>query len=91
MRVEGHDPRGEGPTGRTRGRGAAAGSPDDAAGVVLAALADPTRREVVRALTERETRYHLTPGPLSDAMGWMADAGARWDGRLARLQRRLEK
>ena len=130
MRVEGHDPRGEGPAGRTRGRGAAAGSPDDAAGVVFAALADPTRRQVVRALTERETvtasslagelpmsrqavakhlalldeaglvageragretRYHLTPGPLSDAMGWMADTGARWDGRLARLQRRLEK
>ncbi len=103
---------------------------DDAAGAVFAALADPTRRQVVQVLSERETvtasslagelpmsrqavakhlalldeaglvageragretRYRLTPGPLSDAMGWMADAGARWDDRLARLQRRLEK
>lgn len=103
---------------------------DDKIGAVFAALADPTRRQVVRTLSRqpdltasrlagelpmsrqavakhlalldeaglvageragRETRYHLTPGPLSDAMGWMADAGARWDGRLARLQRRLEK
>jgi DNA-binding transcriptional ArsR family regulator len=103
---------------------------DAAAGAVFAALADPTRRRVVSALTERETvtasslagelpmsrqavakhlalldevglvageragretRYRLTPGPLSDAMAWMADAGARWDDRLARLQHRLEK
>jgi ArsR family transcriptional regulator, cadmium/lead-responsive transcriptional repressor len=37
----------------------------------------------------RETRYRLTPEPLADAMQWMATAGARWDERLARLERRL--
>lgn len=37
----------------------------------------------------RETRYRLTPEPLSGAMRWMASAGARWDERLARLERRL--
>lgn len=37
----------------------------------------------------RETRYRLTPEPLTDAMQWMATAGARWDERLARLERRL--
>jgi DNA-binding transcriptional ArsR family regulator len=37
----------------------------------------------------RETRYRLTPEPLTGAMRWMALAGARWDERLARLARRL--
>ena len=37
----------------------------------------------------RETRYELTPAPLSDAMTWMASVGAQWDSRLARLQRHL--
>ncbi len=37
----------------------------------------------------RETRYRLTPEPLTGAMRWMASAGARWDERLARLARRL--
>ncbi len=37
----------------------------------------------------RETRYRLTPGPLGQAMGWMADVGAEWDRRLARLRRHL--
>jgi DNA-binding transcriptional ArsR family regulator len=37
----------------------------------------------------RETRYRLTPEPLTGAMQWMASAGARWDDRLARLARRL--
>ena len=101
---------------------------DDSAGAVFAALADPTRREVVRLLAEhpgltasaladelpvsrqaiakhlgilhdaglaeaaregRETRYRLTPAPMNDAMAWMARTGARWDDRLARLERRL--
>src|SRR5436305_727129 len=39
----------------------------------------------------RETRYRLTPEPLTGAMNWMARAGARWDDRLARLARRLEE
>jgi ArsR family transcriptional regulator, cadmium/lead-responsive transcriptional repressor len=37
----------------------------------------------------RETHYRLTPEPLAGAMQWMASAGARWDGRLARLADRL--
>ena len=37
----------------------------------------------------RETRYRLTPEPLTGAMRWMASAGARWDERLARLAQGL--
>lgn len=37
----------------------------------------------------RETRYRLTPAPLSEAMAWMADVGAEWDDRLAALGRHL--
>ena len=33
----------------------------------------------------REQRYALTSAPLADAARWMADVGAAWDGRLARL------
>jgi DNA-binding transcriptional ArsR family regulator len=36
----------------------------------------------------RETRYTLTPAPLSDAMAWMDDVGAQWDKRLAKLAER---
>jgi DNA-binding transcriptional ArsR family regulator len=39
----------------------------------------------------RETRYTLTPGPLADAMAWMAEVGAEWDGRLDALRRHLRK
>ena len=49
---------------------------------VFFALSDPTRRE------GRETHYTLTPAPLVDAMGWMAEVGADWDKRLARLAER---
>jgi DNA-binding transcriptional ArsR family regulator len=38
----------------------------------------------------RRKRYRLTPGPLADAMGWMADVGAQWDERLEALRRHLE-
>ncbi len=94
---------------------------------VFFALADPTRREVLRSVAQRpeltasrlagelpitrqavakhlatlhraglvesrrqgrETHYTITPAPLMDAMGWMADVGAQWDGRLARLAER---
>jgi DNA-binding transcriptional ArsR family regulator len=97
--------------------------------VVFQALADPTRRAVMRALSEsgpstlaelssrlpvtrqavakhlallqgaglvaprgdvRGRRYELTPAPLTEAMGWMVDVGADWDGRLARLKRHVE-
>src|SRR4051812_8934476 len=96
-------------------------------GDVFTALADPTRREVLRSLSERpeltasrlagelpitrqavakhlaalqkaglveprregrETHYTLTPAPLAEAMTWMADVGAHWDQRLARLAER---
>lgn len=36
----------------------------------------------------RETKYTLTPAPLMDAMDWMAETGAAWDSRLARLMER---
>ena len=38
----------------------------------------------------REQRYRITPGPLTGAMAWMADVGAAWDERLARLRTRLD-
>lgn len=37
----------------------------------------------------RETRYRLTPGPLEEALGWIADVGGAWDSRLAALRRHL--
>jgi len=39
----------------------------------------------------RRSRYHLTPGPLADAMGWMAEVGAQWDERLGALRRHLQR
>jgi DNA-binding transcriptional ArsR family regulator len=95
---------------------------------VFAALSDPTRRQVMRCLSEegpvtateladripvsrqaiakhlsaledaglvasavdgRSRRFRLTPGPMREAMGWMADVGAEWDGRLDALRRHL--
>ena len=95
---------------------------------VFQALADPTRRAVLRTLSEsgpttlsdlsrrlpisrqavtkhlallqdaglvvghgevRGRRYELTPEPLVEAMGWIADVGG-WDDRLARLKRHVE-
>lgn len=94
---------------------------------VFTALSDPTRRAVLRSLSQRpeltasrlagelpitrqavakhlaalqraglvqphregrETHYVLTPEPLADAMDWMAEVGATWDQRLARLAER---
>jgi DNA-binding transcriptional ArsR family regulator len=40
---------------------------------------------------ERRRRYVLTPGPLTDAMGWIADVGAEWDERLGALKRHVER
>jgi DNA-binding transcriptional ArsR family regulator len=37
----------------------------------------------------REARYRFTPAPMLDAAAWMAETGARWDGRLERLRRSL--
>jgi DNA-binding transcriptional ArsR family regulator len=95
---------------------------------VFAALSDPTRRDVIRCLSEegpvtateladripvsrqaiakhlssleeaglvvstvegRSRRFRLTPGPMREAMGWMADVGAQWDDRLEALRRHL--
>lgn len=49
----------------------------------LAALADAGLLE--RQRHGREVRYRLTPEPLSDAVGWMAEVGGQWDERLAAL------
>ena len=37
----------------------------------------------------REVLYHVTPAPMSEAMGWMTAVGAEWDDRLAALKRHL--
>jgi DNA-binding transcriptional ArsR family regulator len=97
----------------------------EAPDAVFAALADPTRRRVLRLVAERgptsatrlqrelpvtrqaivkhlvvlsraglvtgqrsgqEVRYALVPAPLEDAATWIAEIGARWDERLARLR-----
>jgi DNA-binding transcriptional ArsR family regulator len=97
----------------------------DRADAVFTALADATRRQVIRALSEhgpstatglaaslsvtrqavakhldtlaaaglvtatrrgREKIYQISPRPLTDAVSWMADLGARWDQRLAALR-----
>jgi DNA-binding transcriptional ArsR family regulator len=102
---------------------------DRPVGPVFAALADPTRREVVALLAQRptvtasslaqqlpisrqaiakhlgaladaglvaaaregrETRYRLTPAPLSAAREWMAATEQQWDARLARLKRHVD-
>jgi DNA-binding transcriptional ArsR family regulator len=39
----------------------------------------------------RETLYELQPAPLADAADWIAQVGAEWDDRLARLQGFLKK
>lgn len=54
----------------------------------LAVLADAGLVEAHRH--GRETRYHVTPEPLSAAMGWMVEVGAAWDRRLARLHALLD-
>jgi DNA-binding transcriptional ArsR family regulator len=92
---------------------------------VFSALADPTRRHVLRLVAEngpasatslerelpvsrqaivkhlvvlksaglvtgerrgQEVRYSLVPEPLGEAAEWLAQIGARWDERLARLR-----
>jgi ArsR family transcriptional regulator, cadmium/lead-responsive transcriptional repressor len=39
----------------------------------------------------REHRYHLTPGPLTDAISWMATIGAAWDERLSWLRQLMAR
>ena len=38
----------------------------------------------------REVQYRLTPAPMSEAVAWMTEVGARWDERLAALADRVE-
>lgn len=45
---------------------------------------------VTGAKEGRETRYRLTPEPLTEAMAWMAEVGQRWDRRLDSLRRHVE-
>jgi DNA-binding transcriptional ArsR family regulator len=72
----------------------------DATATELAATMSVTRQAVAKHLgvlaeaglveshrAGRETRYAATPEPLGDAMAWMAELGAQWDTRLARLKR----
>jgi DNA-binding transcriptional ArsR family regulator len=72
----------------------------DATATELAAALPITRQAVAKHLhvlagaglvaprrAGREMRYAPTPEPLGDAIAWMADLGAEWDARLARLQR----
>jgi DNA-binding transcriptional ArsR family regulator len=49
----------------------------------LAALAEAGL--LSRERSGREVRYQITPQPLSDAVGWMAEVGGQWDERLAAL------
>ena len=39
----------------------------------------------------RSRTYRLTPGPLTEAMGWMVDVGSDWDSRLESLRRYVER
>lgn len=42
---------------------------------------------VARERAGRDIRYRVTPEPLGDAVSWMAEVGAQWDERLARLSK----
>jgi DNA-binding transcriptional ArsR family regulator len=53
----------------------------------IAALADAGL--VDRERSGREVHYRVTPQPLTEAVSWMADVGAAWDGRLAALKRQF--
>jgi DNA-binding transcriptional ArsR family regulator len=53
----------------------------------LAALADVGLVTAVHR--GREKLYQISPAPLTEAVTWMADLGARWDERLAALRRHV--
>jgi DNA-binding transcriptional ArsR family regulator len=55
----------------------------------LATLADAGLVTSQRA--GRETRYRLTPAPLSHAREWIDNVGAEWDARLSRLERHAKR
>jgi DNA-binding transcriptional ArsR family regulator len=54
----------------------------------LAALEDAGLLQ--RSKTGREVRYRVTAEPLTDAVSWIAQAGASWDKRLATLASQLQ-
>lgn len=37
----------------------------------------------------RQKRYRLTPQPMGEVVGWMAEVGAQWDVRLGALRREV--
>jgi ArsR family transcriptional regulator, cadmium/lead-responsive transcriptional repressor len=37
----------------------------------------------------RQKRYRLTPQPMGEVVGWMAEVGAQWDARLGALRREV--
>ncbi|MEA2332602.1 MAG: hypothetical protein QOH58_2740 [Thermoleophilaceae bacterium] len=39
----------------------------------------------------RAVLYRPTPGPMSEAMAWMAEVGGQWDERLAALERQFSR
>lgn len=54
----------------------------------LAALQEAGLVEAHRS--GRETRYALTPAPLTSASDWIEEVGAAWDARLAALRRLVD-
>jgi DNA-binding transcriptional ArsR family regulator len=79
----------EGPTATASGLAAELPITRQAVAKHLAALG---RARLVRSRrVGRETRYSLDAEPLSDAARWIAGVGAEWDGRLAELERLLER
>jgi DNA-binding transcriptional ArsR family regulator len=46
---------------------------------------------VTSAREGREVRYTVTPAPLTDAVGWIAEVGAQWDTRLANLHAQFSR
>jgi DNA-binding transcriptional ArsR family regulator len=55
-------------------------------------LASLTAAGLVASRREgREVLYRVTPAPMSDAVGWMAEVGGQWDSRLAALARHLSR
>ena len=54
----------------------------------LAALQEAGLVEAHRA--GRETRYALTPAPLTSAAEWIDEVGAAWDARLASLRKLVD-
>lgn len=64
----------------------AAGLPITRQAVVKQLEALREARLVTSAREGREVRYTVTPEPLADAVGWIAEVGGQWDSRLAALQ-----